>query len=106
MCLDSLTPVDGSDIRMLRALIAQGGPENTAAAGVLVDNGDCKPKGRFTGTFFDTAGFLEEWFVAEEKENGIWRSFRASASVHLNTALPYDLHVLKVKEKPIRKIPK
>lgn len=45
---------------------------------------------------FDTARFLEEWFIIEENEERLWRAFRASATIDLNTALPYDLNVLKV----------
>lgn len=50
-------------------------------------------------SFFDTNGFLEEWLVAEEREQKLCRYFRPATSVHLNTALPYDLNVLKVRER-------
>lgn len=81
--MDSLTPVSGSDVRMLRALLA--------ARGGIAANTRTK-----CTTYIDTAAFLHEWLVAEKTEEFLWQRFHATADVILNTALPYDLQVLKV----------
>lgn len=98
VCVDNMTPVNGADVRMLRSLIAQGGFHQVAKRAALVGNvggGADSYAGRAPS---DTTSFLDEWLLAEETEETTWRSFRAAANVHLNTALPYDLHVLKVNK--------
>lgn len=86
-----MTPVNGADVRLLRSLIA----ERASLLG-NVGGGEDSRAGRAPS---DTTSFLDEWLLTEEAEETIWRSFRAAANVHLNTALPYDLHVLKVSER-------
>lgn len=81
--MDSLTPVSGSDVRMLRVLLA--------ARGGIAANATTK-----YATYVDTAAFLHEWLVAEKTEEFLWQRFHATADVIMNTALPYDLQVLKV----------
>lgn len=95
-----MTPVNGADVRMLRSLIAQGGVHKVAERAAPVGNvGVGVADSRVGRAPFDTTSFLEEWLLAEETEEATWRSFRAAANFHLNTALPYDLHVLKVNER-------
>lgn len=93
--IDNLTAVDGADVRMLRALLAAAEAAETGFA----HDGDI---GSFTNvgssSRFDTAGFLQEWFVAEQGGESLWRSFHATANFHVNTSLPYDLNALKVRE--------
>ena len=91
-----MTPVNGADVRMLRSLIARGGSHEAADRVALVGHGGGGAESRAERARFDTASFLDEWLLAEDTEEAIWRPFRAAANVHLNTALPYDLHVLKV----------
>lgn len=84
-----MTPVSGADVRMLRSLIA----ERAALLGNVGGGEDSRAEHAP-----DTTSFLDEWLLAEEAEETVWRSFRAAANAHLNTALPYDLHVLKVND--------
>lgn len=101
--MDSLTPVNGSDVRMLRMLTARHLAAKSVSATAFFDNDGGGGIGGGANAcsenkIFDAEGFLEEWFVAEEREENLWRSSRASANVHVNTALPYDLNVLKVSQ--------
>eukprot|EP00904_Undaria_pinnatifida_P009758 jgi/Undpi1/5912/HiC_scaffold_2.g01186.m1 len=101
VCVDSMTPVNGADVRMLRSLIARGGSHEAADRVALVGHGGGGAESRAERARFDTASFLDEWLLAEDTEEAIWRPFRAAANVHLNTALPYDLHVLKPQAEPL-----
>ncbi|CAM9556352.1 unnamed protein product [Ectocarpus sp. 8 AP-2014] len=103
--VDNVTPVNGADVRMLRALLAAGGRFAKAAqAGVLTNAGSGRNISERSN--FDVASFLEEWHVTEEREQGLWWSFQAAADVHMNTALPYDLNVLKPLVEPLlRSVP-
>lgn len=92
-----MTPVNGADVRMLRALLAARGrfaKAEQAAVSANAGSGGNNVK----RSNFDVASFLEEWHVAEEREQGLWWSFQAAADVHMNTALPYDLNALKVRK--------
>lgn len=100
VCVDNLTPVNGADVRLLRSLLAAHTSYSKALEAATFgldggDGGDGSSIGRSSS--FDTHGFLEEWLVAEETEQTLCRSVCPAASVHLNTALPYDLNVLKVR---------
>ncbi|CAM9687376.1 unnamed protein product [Ectocarpus sp. 8 AP-2014] len=103
--VDNVTPVNGADVRMLRALLAAGGRFAKAAqAEVLANAGSGRNIAERSN--FDVASFLEEWHVTEEREQGLWWSFQAAADVHMNTALPYDLNVLKPLVEPLlRSVP-
>lgn len=104
VCVDSLTPVDGHDVRLLRVLVAREISERkagtaAATAGEFNHMSDIRGENGAVGipfAPFGAAGFLNEWFLTEDIEEAQWRAFRASATVYVNTALPYDLHVLKV----------
>lgn len=87
--MDSLTPVRGDHVRMLR-LLARDMPCQAECAGGVYKTSP-------HGCAASTADFLEQWFAAEAKEEHLWPSFRAAADFHVDTALPYDLHVLKVR---------
>lgn len=107
VCVDNLTPVNGADIRLLRSLLAARISYTKASEAVTFgydggDGGSGIGGGRLS--YFDTHGFLEEWLVAEEREQRLCRSLRPTTSVHMNTALPYDLHVLKVRSRPLKTI--
>lgn len=96
VCVDDVTPVNGADVRMLRALLAaEGRFVKTAQAEGLANAGSGRNIAKRSN--FDVVSFLEEWHVAEEREQGLWWSFQAVADVHMNTALPYDLNALKVR---------
>lgn len=102
VCVDNLTPVNGADVRLLRSLVAahKSYTKDAESAAFGYDGGDGgagSSHGR--SSFFDTHGFLEGWLAAEEREQRLCRSFRPTTSVHLNTALPHDLNVLKVRDK-------
>ena len=108
MSVDSLTPVDGSDVRMLRVLAARESFWKRQAVAATSDfshrDMDIAGVGGASTippapTPFDAARFLNEWSATEDIEEALWRAFRAWATVHVNTALPYDLHVLKVRRK-------
>lgn len=93
--MDNLTPVNGADVRVLRALLTARGSFATAVeVAAFADKGG---DGNRHSSCFDTNDFLNEWFSAEEREERLCGSFRAAANVHVNTALPYDLNALKVK---------
>ncbi|CAM9841068.1 unnamed protein product [Ectocarpus fasciculatus] len=105
VCVDNVTPVNGADVRMLRALLAARGRFAKAAQATVLANAgsgwDIVKRSNF-----DVAGFLEEWHVAEEREQGLWWSFQAAADVHVNTTLPYDLNALKPLAEPLlRSVP-
>ncbi|CAB1109387.1 unnamed protein product [Ectocarpus sp. CCAP 1310/34] len=104
VCVDNVTPVNGADVRMLRALLAaRGRLAKTAQAEVLAkaSNGRSIVK---RSNF--VARFLEKWHVAEQREQGFWRTFQAAADVQINTALPYDLNALKPLVEPLlRSVP-
>lgn len=97
--------MDGHDVRMLRVLVAREISESKAgtAAATAAEFNHMSDIGGGSGAVgtpfvpFDAAGFLNEWFLTEDIEEAQWRAFRASATVYVNTALPYDLHVLKVR---------
>lgn len=93
--VDNLTAIDGADVRMLRALVAAA---NVAETGLAHENGNGIVLDVASSSLFDTASFLQEWFVAEQRRESLWRSFHAAAPFHVNTSLPYDLHALKVRE--------
>lgn len=96
--MDNLTPVDGADVRVLRGLLTARG--NFAAAAEVATFAGKGGDGNRRSSFFDTNGFLNEWFVTEEREESLCHTFRAAANVHVNTALPHDLNALKVKIPP------
>lgn len=100
--MDRLTPVNGADVRLLRSLLAARMSYSTAAEAVAFDydGGDgTGGSNSACSSYFDTHGFLEEWLLAEEKEQRLCRSIRPDKSIiHFNTALPYDLNVLKVRD--------
>lgn len=95
VCVDNLTPVNGADVRLLRSLLAAHESYTTASKAVTF--GYDRGGGGSGGRDFDTRRFLEEWLAAEEKEQRLCLSFDPATSVYLNTALPYDLNVLKVR---------
>lgn len=87
--MDSLTPVSGANIRMLRLLAGGTSSKDiTAARGLKVSP--------YRSDNACTVKFLQQWLVKEKREEQFSRSFREVADVYVNTALPYDLHVLKV----------
>lgn len=99
MCIDSLTPVDGTDIRMLRTLSAGGVAHAAIAEGEGMNNNGSfdVPTSNYIISPFSAVTFLKKWLVAEDTEESVWESFRESADIHVNTALPYDLSILKVR---------
>lgn len=85
--MDSLNPINGADVRMLRMLAMEATAES-AGSGVDL----AAPTERVAST----SGFLDQWLADEGREERLWRAFSAAADVHINTALAYDMHVLKV----------
>ncbi|CAM9767830.1 unnamed protein product [Hapterophycus canaliculatus] len=96
--VDNLTAVDGADVRMLRALLAAA---NSSEKGLAHDGGNWSMSSVGSTSLFDTASFLHEWYLAEQRGESLWRSFHAAADFHVNTALPYDLNALKPKAEPL-----
>lgn len=93
---------------MLRVLVAREISERKActAAATAAEFNHMSDIGSGNGAVgtpapFDAAGFLNQWFLTEDIEEAQWRAFRASATVYVNTALPYDLHVLKVRQESL-----
>ncbi|CAN0424172.1 unnamed protein product [Ectocarpus sp. 12 AP-2014] len=105
VCVDNVTPVNGADVRMLRALLAARGRFAKAAqVEVLPKAGNGRSIVKRSS--FDPASFLEKWHVVEQRDQAFWRTFQAAADVHINTALPYDLNALKPLVEPLlRSVP-
>lgn len=85
--------MSGADVRLLRML-----------AGCVSGRPSAEPTDFPHGQITDISSFLEHWLVIEARENQLSRSFRMVTDVQVNTALPYDLHVLKVRIPILRTI--
>ncbi|CAN0500015.1 unnamed protein product, partial [Discosporangium mesarthrocarpum] len=42
---------------------------------------------------------LKVWHAEEAREEPLWGGFHAMAHASINTALPYDVHLLKARNK-------
>lgn len=80
---------------MLRALVVAA---NAAETGFAHGGGDRGGTSGGSPSSFETASFLKEWLVREERAEGLWPTFCAAANFCVNTAVPYDLHALKVRK--------